>query len=273
MKRAQLRRRIGTVLVVLGAVALVYGATVYVWRDPVTDLYARWKQHQLAGDVEELFAQYRANPLPQSSTEPGALEPGSSPPADDPNVVGRSPVDEQAIAAGEMRAAAAAMYRKVKKQDGRPLGRLIIPRLGIDPVFVNGTRWGADLSRGPGRYPETFLPGMGRVTAIAGHRTTFGAPFRHIDRLRAGDVIEVELPYGLFTYRVVEHEIVDNGDWSILEPRGYDTLVLSACHPLYSASHRWVVFAQLETAELSDGLEYAAGDLPDLPGAPQAAAG
>ena len=136
------------------------------------------------------------------------------------------------------------------------MGRLIVPRLEIDPVFVNGTRWGADLSRGPGRYPETSLPGLGTLTAIAGHRTTFGAPFRHIDRLKAGDEVVLELAYGTFRYRVVGHEIVDDEDWSVIEPRPYETLVLSACHPLYSASQRWIVYARLDRVELPDGSVY-----------------
>ena len=128
---------------------------------------------------------------------------------------------------------------------GPPVGRLVVPRLGIHPVFVDGTQWGRDLTRGPGLYPQTSVPGLGRVTAIAGHRTTFGAWFRHIDELRAGDPITVEMPYATFVYRVTGHRIVPNDDWGIIRPRAGTTLVLSACHPLYSASHRWVVFATL----------------------------
>ena len=112
-------------------------------------------------------------------------------------------------------------------------------------MVVNGTRWAEDLSRGPGRYPQSSWPGLGKVTAIAGHRTTFGAPFRHIDEITRGDRIVLLMPYGTFTYRVFAHEIVRNNDWSILHRRPFDTLVLSACHPLYSASHRWIVFARL----------------------------
>jgi sortase A len=94
----------------------------------------------------------------------------------------------------------------------------------------------------------TALPGSGATVAIAGHRTTYGAPFRHIDRLRRGDAIRLTLPYGTFRYRVVGHEIVDKADWSIIARRRYETLVLSACHPLYSAEQRWVVYARLVVA-------------------------
>ena len=91
---------------------------------------------------------------------------------------------------------------------------------------------------------------MGRTTGIAGHRTTFEAPFRHIDEIRVGDPITLELPYGSFTYRVLRHRIVDNGDWSIMRRVGFDELVLSACHPIYSAARRYVVFAHLASIAL-----------------------
>ena len=129
--------------------------------------------------------------------------------------------------------------------------------MGLKTVFVHGTRWGPDLSQGPGHYPQTSLPGVGRTMAIAGHRTTFGAPFRHIDSLRRGDAITVSLPYATFHYRVFAHEIVDNEDWSIIRDRGFDTLVLSACHPLYSAKQRWVVYARLVRVDPAGGAPYA----------------
>ena len=59
------------------------------------------------------------------------------------------------------------------------------------------------------------------------------------------------MPYGTFTYRVLRHRIVDNGDWSIMRKVGFDELVLSACHPLYSAAQRYVVFAKLESVKLA----------------------
>ena len=83
------------------------------------------------------------------------------------------------------------------------------------------------------------------MIAIAGHRTTYLHPFRHIDNLRVGDRIELVMPYGIYDYTVYEHRIVTDHDWSILRPRSFEKLVLSACHPLYSATHRWVVFARL----------------------------
>ncbi len=84
--------------------------------------------------------------------------------------------------------------------------------------------------------------------AIAGHRTTYLAPFRHVDSLHPRDVIRVEMPYATFTYRVQFTKIVLPSSLYVKKPVGYPRLVLSACHPLYSASHRIVVFAKLQKA-------------------------
>jgi sortase A len=133
-----------------------------------------------------------------------------------------------------------------RPEAGHAFGRLVIPRLDLSTAVVEGTSTG-DLARGPGHYPSTSLPGLGRVVAIAGHRTTYGAPFRHIDDLRPGDRIEVRMPYGTYRYAVYATRIVDDRNWSILRPRTFEKLVLTACHPLYSAEQRYVVFARLQT--------------------------
>ena len=84
---------------------------------------------------------------------------------------------------------------------------------------------------------------------IAGHRTTNGAPFRNIDDLEPRDEIRVEMPYGTFVYSVEETRIVDDNDLSVKDPVGYNRLLLSACHPLYSAAQRIVVFARFVRRE------------------------
>jgi sortase A len=137
----------------------------------------------------------------------------------------------------------AVSFRK-RLHQGDAFGRIVVPRLGLASVVVQGTSR-RDLARGPGHYRITSLPGLGGTVAIAGHRTTYLRPFRHIDQLRAGDRITLEMPYGTFTYVVYGHRIVDDRDWSIIRRRPWEKLVLSACHPLYSASHRYVVFARL----------------------------
>lgn len=215
-------RRIGTTLVVAGALLLAYGATVYAWRDPFTDLWARWKQEQLASAYADNIEAERAALLAGLDAEQAA--------------------DARLLQRAVARAATA---MGAGLELGRPIGRIRLESLGVDVVVVNGTREGTDLSKGPGRYPETSLPGLGQTTAIAGHRTTFGAPFRHIDSLRPGDPIVLELPYGVFTYEVTGARIVAENDWSIVRDRGFDAVVLSACHPLFRATERYVVTGRL----------------------------
>ena len=126
---------------------------------------------------------------------------------------------------------------------GDAIARLEIPVIGVSEYVVEGTDTG-DLRKGPGHYPDTPLPGDPGTSAIAGHRTTYGAPFRDIDDLKPGQVIRVDMPDGRFVYRVEEVRIVDDSDLSVLEPVGHRRLMLSACHPLYSAAERVIVFAR-----------------------------
>jgi sortase A len=128
---------------------------------------------------------------------------------------------------------------------GDALGRLSIPAIGVSRYVVEGTDL-ASLRKGPGHYPETPLPGERGTTAIAGHRTTYGAPFRRLGELHRGDRIVLDMPYGRFVYRVERTRIVPSDALWVLRRARYDRLVLSACHPLYSASQRIVAFARLE---------------------------
>jgi sortase A len=89
------------------------------------------------------------------------------------------------------------------------------------------------------------MPGLPGTVAIAGHRTTYLAPFRHVDQLKAGDRITLTMPYGRFTYDIEKTQIVKPTALWVTKAVVHDRLVLSACHPLYSASHRIIVFARL----------------------------
>jgi sortase A len=126
---------------------------------------------------------------------------------------------------------------------GDAIARIDIPSIDVSEYVVEGTDTGS-LRKGPGHYPDTPLPGEPGTAAIAGHRTTYGAPFRHIDRLERGQRIVIDMPDGRFVYRVERTRIVDDQDLSVLEPVGYKRLLLSACHPLYSAAERVIVFAR-----------------------------
>jgi sortase A len=131
-----------------------------------------------------------------------------------------------------------------KPLEGDAIARIELPTIDKSAYVVQGTDMGT-LRKGPGHYPETPLPGEGGTVGIAGHRTTYCAPFRNIDDLKRGDPIRVAMPDGTFYYRVEENKIVDNDDTSVKRKVGYDRLLLSACHPLHSAAQRVIIFAKL----------------------------
>jgi sortase A len=148
----------------------------------------------------------------------------------------------------KQRLAKLARLQSRRDRDGNPIGRLRMPTLHRDYVVVEGTNLG-DLRKGPGHYPETPLPGEGGTVAVAGHRTTYGAPFRNVDSLKRGDPLIMDMPYGRFTYRVDKIQIVNPDALWIIRKRKNEQLVLSACHPLYSAAQRIIVFSTLVKSE------------------------
>ena len=129
---------------------------------------------------------------------------------------------------------------------GRPVGRIEIPSIHASYVVVYGTSTSASRA-GPGMYPQTRFPGLGGTTAIAGHRTTYLAPFRHMDALRPGFRINLYMPYAHFFYTVTRKRVVwpTNVNAATAEA-GYPRLVLSACTPLFSAEKRLLVYARLK---------------------------
>ena len=138
---------------------------------------------------------------------------------------------------------------------GHPLGRLLVPRIGLNQVVLEGERRAATgiagndhglLRSGPVHYGLTPLPGEGEPFAVAGHRTTYGAPFFRLNELRRGDRIDVVTPYALLRYRVKKLTVVQPSDVSVLRDRGY-ALVLTTCNPPYSATTRLIVWADLDS--------------------------
>ena len=134
------------------------------------------------------------------------------------------------------------------KLKGDAIARIDLPTIDKATYVVEGTDT-ASLRKGPGHYPKTPLPGERGTVAVAGHRTTYGAPFRKIDKLRRGDRITVAMPDGTFVYRVDRTRIVDDGAVWVINDVGHDQLVLTACHPLHSAAQRVVVFARFVRRE------------------------
>ena len=130
--------------------------------------------------------------------------------------------------------------------EGDAIGHLVIPKIGLDAYVVQGTD-DSSLRQGPGHYPATPYPGQRGNAAIAGHRTTYGAPFGDLDQLEGGDLIEITTLQGSFEYRVYDKIVVDPGDFGVLDPDPARpaTLTLTTCHPKYSASQRLIIKADL----------------------------
>jgi sortase A len=211
-------RALSTVMIVAGVILLADAGVTLVWQEPVSAVYAHIQQDRLNDRLEEL------EQAPLEPAEQRALE--------------RIPDPRRRLAFR-----ARALERRLDPGDA--MGRIVMPAIGVSEVFVEGTDPG-DLRTGPGHYPDTPLPGERGTVAIAGHRTTYGAPFRRVDQLERGDRIELRMPYGRFVYRVERTRIVEPTELSVTARVAYDRLVLSACHPLYSAAQRIIVFARLE---------------------------
>jgi sortase A len=213
----RLIRDISSVFMISGLLLVADAGATLIWQEPVTAVVAMIKH----GEVNRQFLSFRTTPLSQ--------------------------LDQRvlvSIKAADRRISFLARREERQVGTGDAVGRIVIKKMGASFDVIQGTDT-SSLEKGPGHYPSTALPGLGQTVAIAGHRTTYLAPFRHLDALAPGDRIVVNMPYGQFTYVVQYRQIVLPTALWITRDMGYDRLVLSACNPLYSAAQRIVVFARL----------------------------
>jgi sortase A len=211
-------RALAVALIGAGALALLDGVVTLAWQEPVSALYAAIRQDHLSGALRTVE---RAPPTPLERRALASIP------------------DEQA------RITFLARELEGHAREGSAVGRIVIPSIGASFVVVKGTNAG-DLEGGPGIFPETGFPGVPGTTAIAGHRTTYLAPFRHIDALRRGNRILLNMPYAHLTYTVVGHRIVAPTNVEAAVGKvGYTRVVLSACTPLFSAEKRILVYGRL----------------------------
>jgi sortase A len=215
----RLIRDISSVLILSGLLLVLDAGVTLAWQEPVTAAIGL----VLRGQVNDRYLSYATAPL--------------------------STVDRAALTGLRSRTQridylARREQHQIKTGDG--IGRIFIPRIGAGYTVVQGTDE-LSLEKGPGHYPGTALPGMGLTVAVAGHRTTYLAPFRRINELVPGNRIVLTMPYGRFTYRVQYRQIVLPTALWVTHNVGYDRLVLSACNPLYSAAQRIIVFARLSS--------------------------
>jgi sortase A len=211
-------RSLAVVLIALGLALLIDAGVTLVWQEPISALYALLRQDRLSGDLRRVE--------------------GAAPTAAERRTLA-SLADER------QRIAFLARELQRRSSNGSAVGRIVIPRIGASYVVVDGTDTD-DLESGPGIYRETSFPGISGTTAIAGHRTTYLAPFRKINMLSRGDRIVLEMPYGRFIYTVSGQRVVAPTDVQAAVARlSYSRLVLSACTPLFSAEKRLLVYARL----------------------------
>jgi len=211
-------RILGTVLIVAGTLTLVWALVVWRWQDPFTALYTKWRQHQLTSQYDRRVRAFHA------------------------------PISTASLAAERRSIAREARRYRLGSKRGEAIGRIRVRRMGVNMILVNGTDHDT-LKKGPGRDLRTFMPGENRLVYIAGHRTTYLAPFSHIDSLRPGDRVILEVPYGTFIYSVTHHRIVNATDLSVLRSPRHEVVELQACHPRFFASHRYIAYARLIRVE------------------------
>ena len=147
---------------------------------------------------------------------------------------------------------------------GEAFAIMRIPRFGAD--YARPVLQGTDqetLTKGIAHYPGTAFPGQVGNFAVAGHRTTYGKPFSNVDLLQKGDIIVVETKASYVVYAVDRHVIVTPDQVEVIAPVPQHPgvhpkqawLTMTACHPRYSASQRYIVFARLLKAiPRADGL-------------------
>jgi sortase A len=204
----------GSLLIAAGVLTLAWAVVVWRWQDPFTALYTHWQQGKLAHQLDREDRAFR------------------------PATTGDS-------LAAERRAVSVDARRfQNRAKVGQAIGRIVIGRIGLKMVLVNGTDH-ETLKKGPGRDLRSYMPGENRLVYIAGHRTTYLAPFSHINDIRNGDYIRLEMPYGTFVYRAYTHRIVSASDMAVLRSPDYEQLELQACHPRFFATHRYIVYAHL----------------------------
>jgi sortase A len=207
-------RIVGRLLLVAGVLGLAWTITVWRWQDPFTALYTHYEQAKLARSLDREISAFR---------------------------VGHRRAESTVVREQRLVAASAALERRDVKA-GQALGRIIVPRMGLNMVVVNGTDE-ESLKKGPGHYLGSALPGQGQLVYIAGHRTTYLAPFSNIDHLHKGDRVTLVMPYATFVYRVSGYRIVPADDLKVLRSPGHEVLELQACHPRFFATHRYIAYA------------------------------
>lgn len=235
-------RALGWVAIAAGTLVVLYLVYALVF----TNVATRRGQAALAedwpGDVRAVPGEHGVSPA-------AAPTAAAAPAPDGPVTAGPEPArPAPAAPAGPAPASVEAGEALAVLQFARPGSAQPIVR--EDPLYVVEGVGVEHLRLGPGHYPDTSLPGQAGNFAVAGHRTTYDAPFSDLDQLVPGDEVWVTDRAGeRYTYRVVAQRIVDPDDAGVLaaDPlgTGRPLLTLTTCHPRFSNAERLIVFAEL----------------------------
>jgi sortase A len=227
-------RIFSTALITAGLVILIDVGLTLAWKEPLSSLYGSIQQGRAEDQLDELQDRFPAASDLEAAASLGSIE---------------------------ERVGFLADRFEAEVETGKAIGRIRIDAIGLDVVVVEGTDT-ASLQKGPGHYTRSddadtrragdgsAFPGQGDTVGIAGHRTTYLAPFRRLDELKQGDELILEMPYATFVYEVSKTEIVDPSEFEVVKNSDHERLVLTACHPLYSAAQRIVAFGELKDISL-----------------------
>ena len=245
-KPRSLRRTVANFLIIAGALMLLYpvGTWAYTWIEQAA-LARRLASEYPQLDVlaQNFFEQGTADTVSSTPTTTTVADETVFPFEHD---AAREAADREGRLQQHraLHEAAVEFSASVADKVGRPIGRLVIPTIGVNVVVLEGAET-QDLREGPGHWPETPFPGLGGNFVISGHRTTYGAPFFRLGQLEIGDEIQLTLPYVAARYRVWRIIIVYPNETDTVRQRGVEEISLAACHPIYSAEQRLVVQALL----------------------------
>jgi sortase A len=129
------------------------------------------------------------------------------------------------------------------------VGRITIPAVDIKKYVVAGVAL-SDLKRGPGLFPSSPLPGQLGNVAIAGHRTTYGAPFGRINEIKKNDKIVLETTSGTYTYIVQSApRVVSSTDVKVAQTTDPNSAIVTlvSCHPKWTSAKRIIVVGLLDS--------------------------
>lgn len=235
-------RELGLAIMTLGAVVLLF----VVYELVGTNLSEEQSQARLSREFGSALAQSPPSTVPPSTVPPSTVSPSTVPSSTGaPSTVPPKRAPSATVRHGVPGKTATAIVYPPAPPPGGAVDHLVIPAIGVDRYVVQGVAEG-DLQMGPGHYPGTPLPGHAGNAAIAGHRTTFGAPFFRLNELVPGDLVYLTDTAGTtWVYRVVHMWVVAPTDVAVLGATRDAALTLTTCNPRFEATSRLVVRALL----------------------------